>query len=483
MEPGAANEGAPQPGSDAPPPEQTPPATTTENPPPGDNPNPAGTEPGNENPDGTPRRPPPKPKTVRERAVEAFKAGDDREGFRLLRVHFAGAPEASEELKEKMAWFPALTRPALAPRIGFAVQYNEASKGFTGKPMPIGSQEVTSFVESLQQKEGQDNRVGGNARPSKFSRGNRNEGGGGGGGGPQEVTEGSDVRSAAAPVQLTYYTGELGESLLAALEERIEKGEYGKLLQDLSNEIAQASRARRDANGDENAPQELNPGDAPPPAANATTEDGGQPGDKAGARRRRTAKASPAEPKASQEAKQLKPAILWLGKEDTRDDVNKAAAAANVDILVIFELTLREARSGGFTNNTTRIKLFSTKTNKPIAEFSPEALINLTVEQGRQKGDKGEDPVEREVTKAIEALDKVLKPVPLPEALTTERAKKRIGDLVAEKPEDPLPVLVEARFYAAKGLLSEDDARAAGVALLGEQGYSKLLAMAQELVP
>ena len=39
---------------------------------------------------------------------------------------------------------------------------------------------------------------------------------------------------------------------------------------------------------------------------------------------------------------------MWLGKVDKEDmeEVDKRAAAANVDILAVFDLTLRAARTG-----------------------------------------------------------------------------------------------------------------------------------------
>jgi hypothetical protein len=132
------------------------------------------------------------------------------------------------------------------------------------------------------------------------------------------------------------------------------------------------------------------------------------------------------------------------------------------------------------TNNRLVLRVFTAKNNKPIPNYVPEALVNLDVEKWRQKNERGIDPVEREVLKAIEALDAVLKPVPLPEALTAERVKKRIDDLVAEKPTEPLPVLVEARFYAAKGLLPEAEVAKAAVALLGEANFARLQARAAD---
>jgi hypothetical protein len=100
----------------------------------------------------------------------------------------------------------------------------------------------------------------------------------------------------------------------------------------------------------------------------------------------------------------------------------------------------------------------------------------LDVERWRQKDEKGVEPVEREILKVLEALDKILKPIPLPDAVTEDRAKKRITDLVDSKPDEPLPVIVEARYYMAKGLLSQSDYIDAAKTLLGEDGINKLAA-------
>jgi hypothetical protein len=98
-------------------------------------------QPGEFNPDGTPREPQ-RPKTLREQAIAAFNEGNDAEAQRLLNAHFVAVPKAKDELAKKMAWFPGLMRPALGPRIGIAVQYMESSRDFRGKPMPIGSEEL-----------------------------------------------------------------------------------------------------------------------------------------------------------------------------------------------------------------------------------------------------------------------------------------------------------------------------------------------------
>lgn len=182
--------------------------------------------------------------------------------------------------------------------------------------------------------------------------------------------------------------------------------------------------------------------------------------------------------------KQVSPCVVWVGKadENEREDLNKRAEALDVDILAIFSLTLHQARTGNLTNNKAILRLTYFRGGKwqPLPGYAADPIINLDVEKWRQKDLKGTDPVEAEILKMLEAMDKALKPVPLPEAVNAERAKKRIADLVAAKPEEPLPVLVEARYYLVKGLIGENDFLDAAKTLLGEDGFAKLAARANE---
>jgi hypothetical protein len=443
------------------------------------------------NPDGTPKRPP-RPQTLREQAISAFQDGRDALGLKLLHAHFAVVPDAKQELAKKMTWIPALARPALVPRIGIAVQYIESvPKDFRGSPMPIGSPELTQAIDQWQQSEAGDSRIGGNRRSSKFGAGSSRSSAN-----LSEGAKGDAMRSAAGPVQLSFYTGQFGEMFLDAIEERFETGEYGAAVQDVFRE---ASQGRRQARGNNNQPGGQGFGGQ---AFGGQSFGGGFPGDGgfdpqnggrqgAGARsaldgvyegekgRRWTSRTAAQEAQMVEQIKQISPCVLWLGKEDEREPIMKLAEMAGVDVLAIFEMTVREARTGDFVKTETRLRLLTTKANKPVPGYSPELLVNTTVEQWRQKEEKGLDPVEREVTKIIEALDTVLRPTPLPEALTAERAKKRIDDLVAEKPADPLPTIVEARFYAAKGLIKEQDFTNAAVTLLGKNGFAQLQAKAK----
>ncbi len=477
----------------------------TDGPPPGDPNNPNNGQPGNESPDGSPPPPPP-PRTLREQAIAAFRNGNELMGTKLLNAHFAAVPKAKDELAQKMAWYPGLMRPALAPRIGIAIQIVEEPLNFKGDPMPIGSTALTTAVDQMQQAEAADGAIGRTGRMSKFGRGRK---------GPMadfsEKSKTDQTQNWPPAQQITYYVGDFGDWLLEALHERMETGDYGPMLQDL---VKQARRPvqRRDPNNPDGQPGDggsgsaggqADEGGAPPPGGGRGGRGGrggggaafGAGGGAAGAgfaasgadsaRRWSSKTGSDREAANLVAVKQVSPYILWLGKikDDERDELNKRAEATNCDVLAVFTMKLHQARTGNFINNTSTLRIYCYRPGNPPATrwqplpgYSAEPLVNLDVERWRQKDEKGMEPVEREILKALEALDKVLKPVPLPEALTAERAKKRITDLVAAKPDEPLPVVVEARYYMAKGLLSQSDFIDAAKTLLGEDGLNKLAA-------
>src|SRR5437868_1168534 len=220
---------------------------TTDGTPPGDpNNSNGGQQPGDENPDAP--RPPPPPRTLREQAFAAYRNGNEMLGQKLLNAHFAAVPAAKDELAQKMAWYPSLMRPALAPRIGIALQIVEEPLNFKGDPMPVGSASLTAAVDQMQQAEAADSRIGATGRVSKFGRGRR--------GGMMDYSEKAktdQTQNWPAAQQIHYYLGDFGDWLVEALQERMETGDYGPVLKDL---VKQASRPvpRRDPNNPEGQP-------------------------------------------------------------------------------------------------------------------------------------------------------------------------------------------------------------------------------------
>jgi len=401
------------------------------------------------NADGTEAAPPrPRVKSLRERAIDAFRAGNEHEGFRLLRTHLAISPSAQADVSEKVAWVPGLRRPAVGSRIAIAALYVTPVGDFAESPQPIGSPELTQALASLTQRAGR----GGKAGVAEASAPSGGYGG--------ENGAGVDPAKAAEE-QLAFYTGEFGTKLLTVLKTKVEGGEYGAIFKDLVEEVARP-------------PMELDPNNPTDPnaAAGVNPGDGGYVDPATGVPGMESASGP----------KRLAMAITWLGKtdkeKDKKDETAKLAEESGADLLITYEIALKATRVEGLYSNQTTMKITDTKRGEVL--YTSPVLDNRVVMQEREKGQKPDDPVDKAVGRAIEALDKFCKPAPLPPQVTAERAKARIAGLIAEKPADPLPVLLETRFYTAKGLLTESEMQSAAISLLGEAEYAQLIASSPE---
>ena len=425
----------------------------------------------------------PRQKPLRVQAIDAYRAGNEAAGAQLLMTHFAVAPGAEKELAAKMAWIPGLRRPAFGPRFGVAVYYEKPPRDFEGSPMPIGSSELAAAVGSAQQAQQQAQPQGnqGTQRKNQF---NRNLPTGNVGGkmagrkaaiaklqsgkrpGPAAGAAAATPENAAAGTpegDFFFETGELGHKLLEALDAKIEGGEYGPMYKDIVDAVARPAQP-----DDPN-----NPGADP----NNPGGDGGGVGAVPGGGQPVPGGDGHEAAAAADGAQPLSLAVVWLGKLANKDEALHAAEAAHVDYLITYELSqMAKANNGtNLVRQTTTIRINPVKKGEPQL-FASKGINNLAVHLERDsKKAKVEDPVEKEVERAMEALDKVCKAAPLP-ALTPEVVKNRLAGLIAEKPSDPLPVVVEARLYVAKGLLPEADMQAAAVSLLGEAEYARLIA-------
>lgn len=274
----------------------------------------------------------------------------------------------------------------------------------------------------------------------------RGEGGQGGDGAPQA--------GANAGEQLAYYTGDFGQKFLTALEERIASGDYGVIYKAAAEMLSPGGRRPADPNNPDYQPGA--------PGEGAPTPDGGA--------------GRPAGAGAAAGEDRLGLGVVWLGKSNSRDEIEQSAHQAGVDLLVTFELTLRPAKNNSFVNNVTRLKIGSTG-KKEEPPFHSAGLENRVVMQDREK-EKKEDAVEKEVKKAIEALDQKCKVTTLPAGISADAVKRHMAALIAEKPADPLPVLLEMRYYVSKGLITEEEMNRAAVVLVGEAEYARLIATA-----
>jgi hypothetical protein len=271
-----------------------------------------------------------------------------------------------------------------------------------------------------------------------------------------------------AAAELEFYTGEFGTQLLDALKARLASGDYGQMLAELISEAAAPGK-----------PKQGNPGMAGMPGMPAMGPGGpgmiGGPGMMPGGPGGPAGNAEEEKEEEGRTIGQLAPAITWVGTRESKDALLSDAQAAEADVLITFEIAVKAATGSAFINNTTRVRVSALRKDKEELVFTSAALNNRAVHLDREKGNKDVDPVEREVTRFVETLDKTYTTAELPAAVTPDRALARIQALVAEQPENGLPVVVEARYYVAKGLLKEEDLVAASMQVLGEEKYAEMM--------
>lgn len=410
--------------------------------------------------------PPPRPKSLRERALVAFREGKGDEAMELLSAHYLTNPSAGSELGRVMQWSPALRRPALTSRIGLIVVYS-APFNFEGNPQPLGSAELEAALGS-QEKAGEGNREGGGGG---VRRGGRRLGGGGnppagppGGSSPEAFAggsgyggEGNGQLPTTPEGELNYFTGEIGTKLVAKIKSKLESGAFGAIykeaLKELPAEKADGENGQPDGfermrmgagagfrppgteGGDEYAPDGAGGG-----AAN--NNDGG------------VLKG------------QLIPGVEFLGAVENMKELGETAKSATVDALVVFEVAVRPATASKFVNTDTKFRVVSAADPSKIL-FASQKLNNKQIFEARKKK-SGEDPVAQEVDEAVAALETNFKLAPLP-ALTPELVAKRINFLIAQKPADATPLLLETRFFVVKKLLKPDEAVALTLNGVGEE--------------
>jgi hypothetical protein len=339
---------------------------------------------------------PPKPKTLREKALDAFRAGNQEDALELLTAHYLTVPAAGTELGRNMQWCAALRRPTLAPRFGVAVIYG-TPHNFDGDPQPLGSPELEAALAELDSPnnrggEGRQNNRKLGAGRRKNREGNRegnrqpmgpqpgmNAEGFPGGMGQQEQVE--------TPLQeLEYYTGEVGTKLLARLRLKMEASTFGAVLKDANKAMPAAPKENDNNNinaggfagagGGMRPPMGMQPGfrggSAPPGAE--FSDDGefvNNPRNNGG------------EGMAAGLSSQLLPGVTWLGPVENVKELSELVSATPVDVIFVFDVKVRPATASNWVNNDTRLRVV-TAAKVTEALFTSASLNNKGVTEARK---------------------------------------------------------------------------------------------------
>lgn len=383
------------------------------------------------------------PKTLADMAAQAFQQGRDKMAFQFLFAHAVTADDApARELLGKMGWIGPPKRPGLAVRWGIGIEFNAG--GHEGNIYPIGTNQKM---------------------PDKGRGGGRGDGGQGGGGadfgGPgagMQQGGGGQVNA-----QLQKYTGELGQMFFEGLKDRLARGDYGEVLKSANAAGTQRQGGGRMGGG--------GPGMGMA-GAGVDSYEGGQEdgfgGGRAGGRRRSDASVT-----------QLAPGALLIGPAPTKE-LLKLAKEAELDALCVFNVNVVVVRRTQQISTTTKIQVYNVADGKKAYELKKPTLNNIAVQVARaNENSRGDDPVDEAMEKVFEHIDGNWRIAQMP-TLQQEHALGRIGALLGETHENPLPVLAEIRMYHTQGLIEDNHLLLAYQRKLGNDQLGSTLATGTE---
>ena len=386
-----------------------------------------------------PGQAPPKPATWADKAEALFRMGRDREALAWLYAYAVTADkDAADETLKKMGWLAPHKHPAFAVRWGVGVELNPKNWE-REKVYPVGT---TQNVPTKRGPQG-----GGTSPPP------------GTGPGGMPGYPGGPGAGAGQPNQLLQQlTGELGQRLLQQLQERAARGDLGQV-------YAAQSPAKPDGTGANmpypGGPSAIAPSGHPPGAG---PQPYGQPA---------MAPGPPGEPNAAQS---LAPGVVLLG-QGTVKDLRKKAAEIGVDVVCIFTVNVTFSPRANTFRNDTVILIYDSDSTAVKEAYKTKLLNNIAVQLERAQGDT--DSVTKEFEGLFKYIDANWLVGELPAALQAEHVLNRLRGLLAESPDNPLPVLAEIRMYHARGLLEEKNLAIAYNRLLGDQ-LGKVLAAGTE---
>lgn len=416
-----------------------------------------------------------------ESAKQFFKDGDENAAARNLYAYLLAKEDAFEEYP--LQWYPGLKQPRAFLRIGIGVTYSRP-RDFDGKPPVIG--------DPVANERGGGRRGNAPADSGDGILGASGANPGGAGGGSNSPYANVDTSTPAG--FLLYYTGDYIEKLYQELNTR-RKGtqtQFGKLLAQFPERTPSTPAPSQN----ENVSSQPFPPQGGPPANRPTIALGGGPGGGGGGppaggggagaggggggggqannananRNARNARklvdlwsGSSASAPERLTTGTLTPGVICLG-EGKKDELFSRAKKFGVDVVLLFDVKVGEARGENYS--TTTLRLFNVDMPEEQLALGRQLRSNVVME-AREDGKA--DPVATELSRVLEEyLDQNLAAQDLPKSLTQENVGKRIDAVLAGTIDDPLKAAVEVIGFYRVGLLPEDKVNAALNQILGE---------------
>ena len=147
------------------------------------------------------------------------------------------------------------------------------------------------------------------------------------------------------------------------------------------------------------------------------------------------------------------PGIVYLG-QGTSNEILPNAKQANLDLLLHFDVVLKEGRND-YMQNLSRCRLINVSTGKSMGiskgmDSAEAARLAATGRSGERRY------VEDQLANLIMIIDRSAKTTDLPR-LSPAVAKKRVASLMAGRNSRSLRTLAEIRLYHAQQLISDDE--------------------------
>ena len=164
------------------------------------------------------------------------------------------------------------------------------------------------------------------------------------------------------------------------------------------------------------------------------------------------------------------PGIVFLG-EGTSDEIMDAARAANLDLVLHFDVVLKAGRNESI-QNISRARLLHVSANKSAGVS--KSMDSLEASQFASAGRMDErEYVEGQLSNLFGIIDRQAKVVDMP-SLTPDIARRRVAALIASPRSRSLRTLAEIRMYQVKQLLTDEEVEAAFDIVGGEEALTLL---------
>jgi hypothetical protein len=418
------------------------------------------------------------PKTLSERADDAFRKGNDREAFQLVYAAAIANDEAAERLPEEFRWIASLKKPALGVRWGLGVTYSPP-KGYTGHPSPVGYEPPAPSNNSPGSiGPGSPSTPGapGGQKPRKsrvFGQRDRDNQGGQPGATSNDQKPPPSYPPGDPAGFLAFYTGEVGEQVVEALTRRIDDGTFGPVLQHAA-EVFDSAPTVPANNGLPGMSPPMGPIGPQGPIGPAGPMGPGGPGNN-----------GPAKPEKFKIGA-IAPGIVVLG-EGNENELLKAAEEQQVDFVIVFDVSVRKSNKDA-TNNTkfhvvalekTKLAAATTAEGQPAGEiFVSGTINNKRVESARE--DNKDDPLKEEIAGFEQAIDAEVVVSKLSEKVSTEEIALKRAAYLASKSDNQLAHLAEIRQYEVAKLIKPEEMADLYEKILGKANADKLLSAKTE---